>query len=46
MEIGTIVEIAIATILLGILTAVKLGFNEVIKGLESIDGNLKNRQAQ
>ena len=43
MEAGTIV---IAVILLGILTAMKMGFNEVIKGLESIDNSLSNREVQ
>ena len=42
MELGTIVQVAMAMILMGILTTVKLGFNEVIKGLESIDSSLRN----
>ena len=45
MELGTIVQVAMAMILMGILTTVKLGFNEVIKGLESIDRGLRNPDA-
>ena len=46
MELGTIVQVAMAMILMGILTTVKLGFNEVIKGLESIDSSLRNPEAR
>ena len=37
---GSILLIVIIVILIGILYAVKKGFNEVIKGLESIDERL------
>ena len=46
MELGTIVQVAVAMILMAILTTVKLGFNEVIKGLESLDRSLRNRDTQ
>ncbi len=38
--IDTILLAAIMTVLLGILIAMKKGFNEVIRGLESIDQRL------
>ena len=36
-QMGIILLVAILVVLLGILTALKNGFNQVIKGLESID---------
>jgi hypothetical protein len=38
LEIGLL--IAILVVLIGILTAIKSGFNEMIKGLEAIAGSL------
>lgn len=38
LEIGLL--IAILVVLLGILTAIKSGFNEMIKGLEVVAGSL------
>lgn len=36
---GAILLVVIALILLGILTALKAGFNEVIRGLETLQGS-------
>jgi len=38
MDIAVVILlVVIASILLGVLTAVKAGFNEVIRGLEALD---------
>ena len=41
--IGEIALVAIAVVLGGILTAIKSGFSEVIKGLEAIHEQLERR---
>lgn len=41
--IGDIALVVIAAALLGLLTALKTGFSEVIKGLEAIHGQLARR---
>lgn len=41
--IEIILQAAILVVLIGILIALKNGFNETIKGLESIDEQLRNR---
>lgn len=36
--VDTVLLVVIMVVLMGILSAVKVGFNEVIKGLEAIQG--------
>ena len=42
----TILLAAILVVLIGILTAAKSGFNEVIKGLQSLDSRLSDTPSQ